>query len=111
MDQSSNHLQSITKDYRSVKLWNDVITYPAKGLSADERDMLVQLRSYLQLLPNNETYKLAEWSDADIEKANIVNNALITANLKMNHTISTSWNSFISQCEVLVEELRPLYSH
>lgn len=85
-------------------------SYPAKGLSADDRELLMQLSSYLQRLPNNETYSLAEWSDADVEKAIIVNNALITAKLKMNQAYSVDWKSFKAQCKVLVEELRPLSS-
>ncbi|MBK3495169.1 hypothetical protein JFL43_09935 [Viridibacillus sp. YIM B01967] len=103
----SNKLQIIIDD-----LWYGTTSYtfPSKVLNKEELTMLVTIANTLQQLPNNDVYAIAEWSKEDIEKAKIVNNALIKADLKMETTILVDWETFIKQCAIFKEELSKIHS-
>lgn len=45
-----------------------------------------------------------------MEKVNIVNEALVKAELKMETTIHVDWDVFMNQCKILDKELQKLRS-
>ncbi|MDM5333811.1 hypothetical protein QUF56_11290 [Ureibacillus composti] len=103
----SNQLSLILDDLEYVMMSH---SYPAKVLSEEEKFMFARIYGSLNQLPFNEIYHAAVWSKKDMEKVNIVNEALVKAELKMETTIHVDWDVFMNQCKILDKELQKLRS-
>lgn len=88
-------------------LWYGTASYsfPNKALSDEEQKLLARINTALNWLPMNDNYTMAEWTEDDIKKAKILNEALKDAGFAMDTTVWGEWDFFIKQCEILVNKL------
>lgn len=85
-------------------------TFPSKALSNEQKNQLMSISVVLQRLPTNTLYSTRTWDKEDLEHAQLVNEALQTADFQTNSMSSDSWKHFLKKVDILYKELRTIYT-